>query len=136
MRKSWDTSLLEPGSLSLNVFYVIGANMFVFFLLSIFFNGGAFPYGEVVGEKFLIADNAGTRHVSKSWFWFTFWQGFIAWGGIGLFFACGATWDLFQSFRAGASGRALVHVAVLILSLIWLFFVGMHALEILGAELL
>ncbi len=102
----------------------------VHWILGVFFDGGAYPYGDIRGERFLIVDNQGTREVSENWFWFTYWQGLISWGGIGAFFVGGALYELVLTIRAGGLKTIAGLSAVLIFALIWLFFVLIGAVRI------
>lgn len=120
MRWTWDTQLLKSGSISQTIFYLICANALVSFVLGIFFDGGAFPWGEIRGDQFLIVNNQGTKEVSGSWFWFTYWQGLSAWISIGLFFVIGSVYDLAHLSRKGTSNGRSGPLTMLVLSSTWL----------------
>ena len=50
MRWDLESEFLKSGSLSSKIGTAVIANMFLFFLLGIFFDGGAYPWGEIRDE--------------------------------------------------------------------------------------
>lgn len=130
MQKRWKTDLLESGSVSLLVFYILIVNVLLFFVLGVLFDGAAFPYGEIDDARYWIVNNAGTREVSESWFWFTYWQGLSAWLGIGLTIGFVAIWDLVRNNWTGALKEVVSRIAIVIAMSIWLFVSVLSAMEI------
>ena len=130
MQKHWKTDLLESGSVSLLVFYILIVNVLLFFVLGVLFDGAAFPYGEIDDARYWIVNNAGTREVSESWFWFTYWQGLSAWLGIGLTIGFVAIWDLVRNNWTGALKEVVSRIAIVIAMSIWLFVSVLSAMEI------
>jgi len=130
LQKHWKTDLLESGSVSLLVFYILIVNVLLFFVLGVLFDGAAFPYGEIDDARYWIVNNAGTREVSESWFWFTYWQGLSAWLGIGLTIGFVAIWDLVRNNWTGALKEVVSRIAIVIAMSIWLFVSVLSAMEI------
>lgn len=130
LRKTRDSDFLESGTISLVVFYVLVANMFLFFVLGVFFDGGAFPWGQTDGERFWIDNNDGRREVSAEWFQFTFWQGITAWAGIGLFFAASSSWGLVRNVWNRKFREAFKYMLVLTACAAWTIFISLMAVDI------
>lgn len=122
-----NSMLMGSGALSTIIFFLIVANMILFFILGIFFDGGAFPYGEIEGGRFWIDNNDGRREVSEAWFRFTFWQGIGAWSGLGLFFAVNSTRELFRTRGFSNLSKALV---LSIAFYAWTLFIVLIATDI------
>lgn len=61
------------------------ANIFLFAVLAIFFEGGAYPWGEIQGGNYYVISNIGEFKVSADWFWISYWQGLSAWAGAGIY---------------------------------------------------
>jgi len=60
------------------------ANFFLFAVLAMFFEGGAFLWGEIIGSNYYVTSNVGDFEVS-AWFWISYWQGLSAWAGAGIY---------------------------------------------------
>ena len=78
MKRYWGT----PGKYFT---YIVVSNFILFGVLAVFFEGGAFPWGEIKGGNFYVSSNIATATVSSSWFWLTYWQGLSAWAGMGIY---------------------------------------------------
>jgi hypothetical protein len=132
LRSTWNTQLLKSGSISLKIFYLFVANTILFFVLAIFVDGGAFPWGEIRGEHFLIVNNQGTREITENWFWFTYWQGFSAWIGIGGFLIFGSLYDLILTVKVGGTKGISGPLVMLVFTSIWVVFVSGMAYQIIA----
>jgi len=121
---------MGSGTLSTIIFFLLLANMILFFVLGILFDGGAFPYGVVEGEHYWIDNNDGRREVSEAWFRFTFWQGLGAWSGFGLFFAVNSTRGLFQTRGFCNIFKALI---LSIAFYAWTLFIALIATNIVSS---
>jgi hypothetical protein len=118
---------MGSGTLSTAIFFLIVANMFLYFVLGIFFDGGAFPYGEIEQGRFWVDNNDGRREVSEAWFRFTFWQGIGAWSGLGLFFAVNSTRELFRTRGFSSTFKVLI---LSIAFYAWTLFIVLIAMNI------
>ena len=130
LQKPWKTVFLESGSVSLVVFYIFMVNVILFFVLGILFDGAAFPYGEIHDGRYWIVNNAGTREISESWFWFTYWHGLAAWLGVGLIIGIGAISDLALNNWTGELKKVLSRIAIVVGMALWLFVSVLSAIEI------
>ena len=122
--------MFENESVSLLVLYIIIVNLLLLIVLGVFFDGAAFPYGKIDGARYWIVNNAGTREVSESWFWLTYWQGLSACLGIGLLIGLVAIWDLARNSWAGALKEVISRITIVIAMSLLLFVSVLNALEI------
>ena len=99
----WNMYFLDGRPLLALVYALFALNLLLFFVLGIFFDGGAYPWGELRDGRYFIVNNQGTREVSESWFRFTFWQGALAWLSVPAGLSVGSTLD---ALRARGRGDA------------------------------
>ncbi len=64
---------------------LVFANFLLFAVLAMFFEGGAYPWGKIIGSNYYVKSNIGEFEVSADWFWVSYWQGLSAWAGAGLY---------------------------------------------------
>ena len=77
-------SLLDRSPIFIAIFLFICVNGFIFFFLVIFFDGGAFPWGEIRGDRYFVITNSGETEISRRWFYVSFWHGAITWASAGI----------------------------------------------------
>lgn len=129
MARHFESTLLKSG-LGTVLFSLIIGNMILFFIFGVFFDGGAFPYGEIRVEEYWIANNDGARPVSRTWFWVTFWQGFVAWFSVGLFILCEILTQLISSVRRKVTKDVAVFSLWSIGGVVWVSWVVLAAMSI------
>lgn len=103
--------------------FIVAANMYLFFLLAFFFDGGAFPWGEISGARYWIDANMRETEVSESWFWFSYWQGLTAWAGAGIYGVGAFGFKFLKSIRDDQAKQALRDAGSILFVAAWLIFV-------------
>lgn len=100
---------------------ILAINGLLFFVLAFLFDGGAYPWGEIRGDKFFVVSETSQTEVSRNWFWATYWQGLFVWvgGACSLVFLV-LTNRLLETPRKGWQAISTKIVVTVALSL-WLF---------------
>lgn len=111
--------------------FIVVVNMFLFFVLAIFFDGGAFPWGESSGGRYWIVANFADKEISESWFRFGYWQGLSAWAGMGIYGAGAFGYKFFKSMQNEQEKQAIRDAGGLIFTIAWLAFVLWNGAKIL-----
>ena len=102
---------------------LVMANYFLFGVLAGFFEGGAFPWGEIIGSNYYVISNIGEFEVSADWFWISYWQGLSAWAGAGLYGVGTILHKLIQDTRDEDEAAVNRDAFGLLFVLAWLAFV-------------
>ncbi len=125
--QSWLTTKTIPG----RIFFAVTANMILFMVL-FFFEGGAFPYGEIHSDRFLInspiSDN--TYEVPGWWFWTSYWHGIATSISVSLFFVAVGSYETISSIRGGRRRDAIDYAVLTVLGAVLSAFVVFVAAEI------
>ena len=102
---------------------LVWANFFLFGVLAGFFEGGAFPWGEIIGSNYYVSSNIGEFEVSADWFWVSYWQGLSAWAGAGLFGVGAFLRQVISDVKRDDQRAAIRSAYGLLFVLAWLGFV-------------
>lgn len=125
--QSWLTTKTIPG----RIFFALTANMILFIAL-FFFEGGAFPYGEIHSDRFLIhsAVSDDIYDVPGWWFWTSYWHGTATSISVSLFFVATGSYEAIISIREGRRRDAIDYAAVAVLGAVLSIFVVYAAVDI------
>lgn len=106
------------------------ANFILFAVLAMFFEGGAFPWGEIIGGNYYVTSNIGEFQVSGDWFWISYWQGLSAWTGAGIYGIGAFLHKLIADARSEDDAQVSRSAFGLLFVLAWLGFVLWGAVRI------
>ena len=102
---------------------IVFANFFLFAVLAMFFEGGAYPWGEIIGSNYYVSSNIGEFEVSADWFWISYWQGLSAWAGAGLYGVGAFLHKVISDAKRDDQREAVRSAYGLLFALAWLGFV-------------
>ena len=109
-------------------------NFYIYAVLVLFFDGGAFPSGKISGNTYIVVSDAVVEgfhvQVSHEWFWFSYWQGVVAWIGMGAYGSAKFIQAMYGSIRSGSRERTARYFAGFVFSIIWLSYVIWNAIRI------
>jgi hypothetical protein len=112
--------------------FVLYANWIVFIVLAIYFDGGAYPWGEIRdGQYFIVAQMTETE-ISHKWFWITYWQGLTVWAGTGIYGLFGISNQLLKSSQQDDHREPNQHVTGLLIASLWTVLVFWGAVKIIN----
>jgi hypothetical protein len=109
---------------------VVWVNMWLLAVLALFFEGGAYPWGEIIGSNYYVISNIGEFEVSRDWFWISYWQGLSAWAGAGIYGVGAFLRKLIQDAKRDDQREAVRSAFGLLFVLAWLGFVLWGAVRI------
>jgi len=109
---------------------VVYVNMWLLAVLASFFQGGAYPWGEIIGSNYYVISNIGEFEVSRDWFWISYWQGLSAWAGAGIYGVGAFLRKLIQDAKRDDQREAVRSAFGLLFVLGWLGFVLWGAVRI------
>jgi hypothetical protein len=110
--------------------YVVVANFILFAVLAVFFEGGAFPWGEINDGRFSVSSNIVVAQVSQFWFWFTFWQGLSAWAGAGIYAVINFASEAIKAEDEKRKADAAKHKSGIFIILVFLLLIFGNAIAI------
>jgi hypothetical protein len=102
---------------------LVFANLFLFVVLAMFFEGGAYPWGEIIGSNYYVSSNIGEFEVSADWFWISYWHGLSAWAGAGIYGVGAFLSKVISDVRRDDQREAVRSAYGLLFVLAWLGFV-------------
>ena len=109
---------------------VVYVNLWLLAVLALFFEGGAYPWGEIIGSNYYVISNIGEFEVSRDWFWISYWQGLSAWAGAGIYGVGAFLRKLIQDAKRDDQREAVRSAFGLLFVLAWLGFVLWGAVRI------
>ena len=109
---------------------VVFANIFLFAVLALYFEGGAYPWGEFQGGNYYVISNIGEFKVSADWFWISYWQGLSAWAGAGIYGVGAFLHQLVSDAKGDDEARVNRSAFGVLFTLTWLGFVLWGAITI------
>ncbi len=109
---------------------LIFANFCLLTVLAMFFEGGAYPWGEIIGGNYYVMSNIGEFEVSADWFWVSYWQGLSAWAGAGLYGVGAFLHKVISDVKRDDQREAVRSAYGLLFVLAWLGFVLWGAVRI------
>jgi len=124
--------LLDGDTIARRFFFVVVGNLFLFFAVGVFFNGGAFPYGEIAADIYVVDSGArsSAQVVPAWWFWTTFWHGLMTSLSISALGFVVGTYEAVRASRQHLFLNILGSVAVAIAAIFMGFLVVVEALYI------
>jgi len=117
-------------SLSDVAILVIYANWIVFVVLAIYFDGGAYPWGEIRGNEYFVVAHKIETEISRKWFWITYWQGLTAWAGTGIYGVFCVRNQLLKSNQQDDHRKSAQHITGLLIASLWTVLVVWGAVKI------
>lgn len=109
-------------------------NLYIYAVLALFFDGGAYPFGKISGNTYIVVSDAVVEglhvQVSHGWFWFTYWQGVVAWSGMGAYGSARFIQAMYGSIRSDSREHTARYIAGFVFSIIWLSYVIWNAIRI------
>lgn len=106
------------------------ANFFLLAVLALYFEGGAYPWGEIIGSNYYVISNMGEFEVSADWFWVSYWHGLSAWAGAGLYGVGAFLHQVISNVKRDDQRQAVRSAYGLLFVLVWLTFVAWDAARI------
>ena len=106
------------------------ANFFLLAVLALYFEGGAYPWGEIIGSNYYVISNMGEFEVSADWFWVSYWQGLSAWAAAGIYGVGGFLAKVISDVKRDDQREAVRSTYGLLFMLAWLGFVLWGAVRI------
>jgi len=97
-------------------------NLLIFIILVIYFDGGAYPWGQIRANKHFVVANMVETEVSSMWFWVTYWQGLAAWVGPGIYGVCAFGNELSKSSKQEDERKSAQNMSGLFFVLLWTAF--------------
>jgi len=101
----------------------IWVNFFLFIVSALYFEGGAFPWGEKIGSNYYVMSNMGEFEVSADWFWVSYWHGLSAWAGFGIYGVGGFLRQLISNAKRDDERAAVKSALGLLFILAWLIVI-------------
>ena len=109
---------------------LVFANFILLTVLAMFFEGGAYPWGEIIGSNYYVISNIGDFEVSADWFWISYWQGLSAWAGAGVYGLGAFLSKVISDVKRDDQREAVRSAYGLLFVLAWLAFVLWDAARI------
>jgi len=104
----------------------------ILFMVLFFFEGGAFPYGEIHSDRFLInsAISDNTYEVPGWWFWTSYWHGIATSISVSLFFVVAGSYETIISLREGCRRDAIDYAVIAVIGAVLSVFAVFVAADI------
>jgi hypothetical protein len=104
----------------------------ILYLVLLFFESGAFPYGEIHSDRFLIHTpvSEDIYDVPGWWFWTSYWHGFATSISVSLFFVAAGSYEAVISIREERRRDAIDYAILAVLGVVLSIFVVFVAVDI------